>query len=233
MATFRSLSIEDAPVRRLRGRPPKLSSDRIVEAANEVLSEVAADEFTLGKVAERLGAPVTSVYNYFPNRFALLSALADTLFTQFEFPEPPPGTKWPDAIMAWLHAVDAFFQKYPVAIKAIGTDDQVSPAWGIVRAPLLKQLRRAGFKGRDLAAAAMAVHSQLVGLLFMASYALRPQPADGVFPPPEASRIEHDEAELRSYRKRIKREEIIDFGLMAIVRQIEQLARDRARKSRR
>src|SRR5262249_10261412 len=156
-----------APVR-LRGRPPKLSADRIIQAANDVLSDVAADEFTLGKVAEHLGAPVTSVYNYFPNRFALLSAVADTLFTRFNFQEPAPRTPWPNAIMAWLRAVDAFFLKYPVAMKVIGTDDQVSPAWGLVRAPLLKQLRRAGFKGRDLAAAAIAVHSQLIGLLFMA-----------------------------------------------------------------
>ncbi|HLG87009.1 MAG TPA: TetR/AcrR family transcriptional regulator [Alphaproteobacteria bacterium] len=222
------MPIDREPVR-LRGRPPKLSSERIIEAASEVLSEVAADEFTLGKVAEHLGAPVTSVYNYFPNRFALLSALAETLFTGFKFEEPPAKTAWPDAIMAWLRAVDAFFLKHPVAIKAIGTDDQVSPAWGLVRAPLLKQLRRAGFKGRDLAAVALAVHSQLIGLLFMASYALRPQPADGVFPPSNASQTEHDEAELRSHRKAIDREEIIGFGLMAIVRQLKWLAQSRAR----
>ena len=222
------MSIEEPSVRRLRGRPPKLSSGRIIEAAGEILAEVPADEFTLARVAERLGAPLTSIHNYFPNRFTLISAFAEEMFTRFEFQDPPPETPWPVAVLAWLRAVDAFFQQHPAAAKAIGTDDQTSPAWGLVRAPLLRQLRRAGLQGRDLAATVMATHAQLIGLLFMANYVLRPQPTDGVFPPPDASRTEHDEAELRSYRKVIHREEIVGFGLSAIVNQLERLAANKA-----
>ncbi len=221
------MSIDEAPVRRFRGRPPKLSATQIIEAARDVLTELPAEAFALGRVAERLGAPVTSLYNYFPNRFTLLAAVAETLFTCFDFQEPPPEMAWPDAVLAWLRALDAFFLDHPVAIKAIGVDDQTSPAWGSVRAPLLRQLRRAGFKGRDLAIAAMATHTQVVGLLFTAQYVLRPQPADGVFPGADASPIERDEAELCSYRATIRRDDIVGLGLAAIVASLQQMA-DRA-----
>jgi AcrR family transcriptional regulator len=213
-----------APPRRLRGRPAKLSSAAILQTAQDLLTEVSPEQLTVGLVAERLGAPVTSVGNYFPNRFSLIAALADSLFPLFVFQPPPPSTPWTEALMSWLQSVDRFFQAHPVALKVIGADDRTSPAWAHVQAPLIGLLRQAGLHGRELAGAALAVHTQLIGLLFMANFSLRPQVDDAAPPSPETDPEQQALAEIRAWRATLRRDDIVGFGLRAIVAELARTA---------
>jgi AcrR family transcriptional regulator len=51
--------------------------DRILEATAELLDEIGFDAITTNRIAERAQVNVASLYKYFPNKYAVLKALAD------------------------------------------------------------------------------------------------------------------------------------------------------------
>jgi AcrR family transcriptional regulator len=56
---------------------------RLIEATVEVLGEVGADRLTMDMVAERADAATRTIYNYFPTRQDLLSAVQAELLQAF------------------------------------------------------------------------------------------------------------------------------------------------------
>jgi len=61
----------------------KATVDAIVEATTQVLLEDGYDRFTTARVAERAGVSVGSLYQYFPNKAALASAVVDRCCENF------------------------------------------------------------------------------------------------------------------------------------------------------
>ena len=57
----------------------KATVDAIVEATTQVLLEEGYDQFTTARAAERAGVSVGSLYQYFPNKAALVSAMIDAV----------------------------------------------------------------------------------------------------------------------------------------------------------
>ena len=50
--------------------------ERILDATASLLEETPADKITTAAIAERAGVPIGSVYQYFPNKLAVLAELA-------------------------------------------------------------------------------------------------------------------------------------------------------------
>jgi len=71
----------EEPVVKLRKRPSQARSawtvDLILQAAAQVLEARGEDALTTKTVAERAGVSIGTLYQYFPNRDAILVALAD------------------------------------------------------------------------------------------------------------------------------------------------------------
>ena len=67
----------------IRGEVAALRRRRFIEATVEVLGEVGADRLTVGMVAERADAATRTIYNYFPTRQDLLSAVQAELLQTF------------------------------------------------------------------------------------------------------------------------------------------------------
>lgn len=61
----------------------KATVDAIVEATTQVLLEHGYDRFTTARAAERAGVSVGSLYQYFPNKAALASAVIDRCCENF------------------------------------------------------------------------------------------------------------------------------------------------------
>src|SRR3954466_14410770 len=61
----------------------KATVDAIVEATTQLLLEGGYDRFTTARVAERAGVSVGSLYQYFPNKAALASAVIDRCCENF------------------------------------------------------------------------------------------------------------------------------------------------------
>src|ERR1700746_3966907 len=66
-----------------RSEVAALRRRRLIEATVEVLGEVGADRLTMDMVAERANAATRTIYNYFPTRQDLLSAVQAELLQAF------------------------------------------------------------------------------------------------------------------------------------------------------
>jgi len=67
----------------IRSEVAALRRRRLIEATVEVLGEVGADRLTMDMVAERADAATRTIYNYFPTRQDLLSAVQAELLQAF------------------------------------------------------------------------------------------------------------------------------------------------------
>ena len=67
----------------MRSEVAALRRRRLIEATVEVLGEVGADRLTMDMVAQRADAATRTIYNYFPTRQDLLSAVQAELLRAF------------------------------------------------------------------------------------------------------------------------------------------------------
>ena len=91
--------------------------EKILDAAGQLLEEVGLDAFNTNLLAERAGVRVRSVYRYFPNKFAVVAALArrmveewDGWFEDFAWLEDPDADlahEWERAILRFYEGVRA------------------------------------------------------------------------------------------------------------------------------
>jgi AcrR family transcriptional regulator len=146
-----------------QGRPRKLSHDAVLDAALALLTEITPDEFTLAKLAGRLGASTMSLYTYYPSRDALLEAVAERAFARFQAPDAKD--RWQDTVLAWLWALQRHVERYPVALRMMAWQGRVPMAWLKIWAPILKLLHGQGLAGRDLALAFDWFINAAIGLI--------------------------------------------------------------------
>ena len=82
--------------RRRRGRPAKLSTESILDAALALLDREGAEALTMRRLGGELGVEAMSLYRHVADRAALLEALADRLAAEIE---PRDGASdWADAL---------------------------------------------------------------------------------------------------------------------------------------
>jgi len=67
------------PRRRPTAGPARKTFERILASTAELLDEVGFDDLNTNLIAEHANVNVASVYKYFPNKYAVLTALADSM----------------------------------------------------------------------------------------------------------------------------------------------------------
>lgn len=82
---------------RAGGRPPKLSREAVLDAARSL----PPHEVTLAAVGSRLGVTSPALYRYFPDRAAILEALAAEAREQLT--PPPADLPWEEWLRAAAH----------------------------------------------------------------------------------------------------------------------------------
>lgn len=81
-------------------RRPRLNAEPIVEAAIRLIDEIGLEEFSMPKLAATLGVRTSSLYRYFADREALLTAIARAVITVDEAPSlPSPDAHWTDFLV--------------------------------------------------------------------------------------------------------------------------------------
>lgn len=84
---------------------PRLTGERIVEAAIELIGEHGLEKFSMPKLAAILSVRTSSLYRYFADRESLLAAVARVVITVDEAPAlPPPGAQWTEFLI--LQSID-------------------------------------------------------------------------------------------------------------------------------
>lgn len=71
------MTIDTTPRRRPTQARAKVSVDALLEATARLLVEIGYDRVSTNKIARRAGVSVGTLYQYFPNKEALLAALVD------------------------------------------------------------------------------------------------------------------------------------------------------------
>lgn len=152
------------------GRPRKLSHEAVLDAALALLAEITPDEFTLARLAGRLGASTMSLYTYYPGRDALLEAAAERAFGRFQAPAPQEA--WQATVLDWLWALQRHVERHPVAIRLMAWQGRVPMAWLKIWAPILKLLAAQGLAGRELALAFDWFINAAIGLIVTETHTL-------------------------------------------------------------
>lgn len=92
--------------------------DALLDAAAAVVDEVGFDRLTTAQVAELSGASIGTVYRYFPDRIALLSALRDRAVLRYRLAasedlERRQPASWKDAIASLAESYAGMFRSEP------------------------------------------------------------------------------------------------------------------------
>jgi AcrR family transcriptional regulator len=107
-----------------RPTTPLLSTDRIRDAALELIDTEGLAALSMRNLAGRLGVRAASLYSHFPNKDAVLDAVANLLTRQVDtsgFAE-----SWQHGLMVWGRSYRAALQAHPNAapIVAAGTGER-------------------------------------------------------------------------------------------------------------
>ena len=112
---------------------------RVLDAADELLVTDGADAFTTNRIARLAGIPVGSVYRYFPDKEAIVQALAVSYWSDFEDlvsaaaeadeldPLPEPGVVVLDALAAGFRARPGFLALWYGGLRTEEVRDATRP----------------------------------------------------------------------------------------------------------
>lgn len=137
------------PQARPPGRPNRISHRQIVTETLAMLEADGLAGFSLARLARSVGVTPMALYNYFPNRDALLDAAAKAMFDGFEIPAGEGS--WESRIRAWLEALRDLIRRYPVSLQIIRWDDHIAPAWIKIWLPMAQTLEAEGLRDEKLA----------------------------------------------------------------------------------
>jgi AcrR family transcriptional regulator len=216
-----------AATSRPRGRPPRITPDAIIAQTMELLTTRSADEISIALVASSLGAPPTSIYNYFPNGAALLNAVGDHAFSLFRFAPTRQRKDWQDVLLAWLWALQRHCERHPIAFKIMSIEGHSSKAWTRARAPVLQILHELGFEKQRLAFAMCWFTNQAIGLMYAESVSQSARRNEPEYEGLDELQPEQQEQfrTVRKYMAKVKQEEVLEFGFTSIVHSLALLVK--------
>lgn len=107
-------SARENVVRRGRGRPRKavLDLDTIIDVALAVLSESGVAEFSLGRVAAKLGVRTPALYNHVGSRAELIAQMRNRTSANIDT-TPFLDLSWDEALVPWAWSYRAAFTVEP------------------------------------------------------------------------------------------------------------------------
>jgi len=158
--------------KRGRGRPPKISRERILEVALERLYEDTYRGFSLRKLAARLGVAPGAIYTYFADKDELLAALADEVLPGL-WVELDDNLDWKASLEKWMYEFRG------ALLGAAGLKDLIalrvnSPALLSGFLSLGELLEAAGLPEREAARTAQHLIMTVCGFVFLELDALQP-----------------------------------------------------------
>ncbi|MFF1573867.1 TetR/AcrR family transcriptional regulator [Leifsonia sp. NPDC058292] len=104
-----------------RGPKPKMTLDRIVDAAIGLADEHGLATVSMQRVADELGATKMSLYRYLPGKAELTALMLDKRLGAPPSPRETNGNEWRHDLRAWTNGVHRRFAEAPWALElAVG-----------------------------------------------------------------------------------------------------------------
>lgn len=215
------------------GRPARLSRQAVLEKAIELLDEYPypMEGFTLARVADALNTVSMALYNYFPSREALLTAVGDHICMQFKMPRPRPNQTWQETLRAWLWALKKHAERYPIVLKVMGVDGQQTAGWLRITLVVSRTLYEQGMRGKELALNTWLFCGNAISLIF---YEREGSSFRSPISFSHLEELEPDEQDfllmLRPYHTQITSGEVLEEGFSQLITMLElKLAAIKAR----
>jgi AcrR family transcriptional regulator len=139
-------SIEQVASVRRAGRRPKVSRERVLDAALGLADEGGLAAVTMASVGARLGVEAMSLYRHIGNKEEMLDGLVDRVFAEIEVPADAPD--WRDALRRGAVSAHAALRRHPWAIGLMESRSQPGPANLGHHDAMVAILLQAGFDGR-------------------------------------------------------------------------------------
>lgn len=102
----------DEPGVRRRGRPRSLTREQIVEAAVKLTDESSLDDVSMRSLANELGVPVMTIYNYVASKEALNELVVDHALRPVEVP-PPEAGPWEERMRQLQRSARGAMRQHP------------------------------------------------------------------------------------------------------------------------
>jgi len=126
-----------------REERPRLSRERVLEAAMTVADEGGIDALTIRSLAQSLGVKPMSVYYYVANKDEILDGIVDLVFSQIELPRADGD--WRAEIHRRAHSERRVLRAHPWAIGLMESRTTPGPATVRHHDAVIATLRGAGF----------------------------------------------------------------------------------------
>ncbi|MCW2524209.1 MAG: TetR family transcriptional regulator [Frankiales bacterium] len=178
--------------------PPRLARysltrDEILHAALEICATEPLDQLTMKRVADSLGAGITSIYWHYRRKEDLLSALTDELFSRFSLlmPSPERGV-WAAALHQHFDSYRSIMRTDPTMIDLliVHGDHYSERSTTLLRDlinPVLDRLTQAGFAPTSATACYLSLSHYTRGVLLVDSQLRSARRPDGSSKPSLAS----------------------------------------------
>ena len=127
------------------GRKPRVSRERVLDAALALADEGGLAAVTMASVGARLGVEAMSLYRHIGNKEEMLDGLVDRVFAEIEVPED--ASDWRDALRRRAVSANEALRRHPWAIGLMESRAQPGPATLGHHDAMVAILFRAGFDG--------------------------------------------------------------------------------------
>ncbi len=156
-----------------RGRPPRLTRDRIVDAALDLVDREGLGGLTMRALARELQADPMAVYRHVRDKDDLLGAMCDRLLVELDPIDPEAA--WEPQVRRLAEQVRERFAARPALLSALASAP-VTPTSLVISGRAIDLLVRAGLPPGEAGAAFGAVFSYVLG--YSVIEAAIPPPAD-------------------------------------------------------
>ncbi|MFD7669181.1 TetR/AcrR family transcriptional regulator [Streptomyces sp. NPDC059788] len=154
-----------------RGRPPRLSRDRVIEAALEIVTQEGSRALTMRRVAEALGSAPMSIYRHVRDKDELLILLLDRIVTGLPRPALPAEPR--ARLLALLTWQRDELAARPWIVDVLGRGDLMAPSVLWLLEEIYAAWRACGLSLEEAATANRIVWNFVLGDL--AQHADRPE----------------------------------------------------------
>ncbi len=99
----------EAASRPARGRPPRITAERLRAAILEIEGELP----TMQSLARQLGVGVATLYSHVRGQDELRRLASDTVFDSWPLPEAAPDAHWADWMLEYARDARRMIERYP------------------------------------------------------------------------------------------------------------------------
>lgn len=146
---------------------PRLSRERILQAAVDVADAEGLDALTMRRLGNELGVEAMSLYKHVANKDAILDGIIDHVIAEIEM--PTEGPDWKTAMRQRAHSARNVFRRHSWAVGLYETRDNNGPAVLRYLDATIGSLRSAGFSLENAAHAFWVLDCFIYGQVVMES----------------------------------------------------------------